>query len=99
MTPATPATPEDRETIPEAVLIGLEEVRADGEFNMLAYNSIIRDMLDRADTGGGPIGMEEGEYRGAICWLLDNKDRYMEALEAMGARRAVLLRFDRKESI
>lgn len=74
--------------IPDAVLQGLEEVRADGEHNMLERNSIIRDMLQRADTGGSPLGLQEGEYRKAILWLVDNESRYMEALKAMGARRS-----------
>ncbi|KKM95367.1 hypothetical protein LCGC14_1188910 [marine sediment metagenome] len=73
--------------IPEAVLQGLEEVRQEGGFNMLARNDIIRDMLHRADDGGYPLGLEEAEYRSAISWLVDNESRYMEALNEMGARR------------
>lgn len=73
--------------IPETVLQGLKEVRFDGEHNMLEWNSVIRDMLERADNGGYPIGVQESEYHAAILWLLDNEDRYMEALKEMGARR------------
>ena len=73
--------------IPEAVLQGLEEVREEGAFNMLARDDIIRDMMGRADDGGYPLGIEEAEYRQGISWLVDNKPRYMEALIAMGHRR------------
>ena len=74
-------------SIPEAVLIGLEEVRADGEHNMYGRDAVIHDMLGRADAAQWPLGIEEAEYRAAICWLADNDDRYMEALIAMGERR------------
>ena len=73
--------------IPEAVLVGLGEVRADGDYNMLARAEVIRDMLGRAGSGGSPIGIEEAEYRRGISWLADNEDRYMEALNEMGSRR------------
>ncbi len=76
------------DTIPEAVLEGLEEVRADGGYNMLARNDIIRDMMSRADSAGHPLGTTEAEYRQGSSWLVDNEDRYMEALNAMGARRS-----------
>ncbi len=75
------------DTIPEAVLQGLEEIRAGGAFNMLARNDIIRDMLQQADDGDCPAGIEEAEYRQGISWLIDNESRYMEALHEMGARR------------
>jgi hypothetical protein len=75
--------------IPEAVLLGLEEVRQEGAFNMLERDSVIRDMLARADDGGYPLDIEEVDYRKGISWLVDNKDRYMEALTAMGKRRIV----------
>lgn len=78
-----------QEAIPEAVLDGLEEVRADGQYNMLDYNGVVREMLGRADAGEWPVGIDEGEYRRGISWLVDNDARYMEALKAMGKRRKV----------
>lgn len=58
--------------IPENVLEALEEVRAGGETNMLARGVVISLVTD-----------EEAEV-----WLIQNKDRYMEALKAMGERRS-----------
>ncbi len=63
--------------IPEDVLEVLEEVRSGGETNMLARDTVIAlaDSISR-------------DYDEAVAWLEANKDRYMEALNAMGARRS-----------
>ena len=58
--------------IPEVVLEELEEVRASGATNMFARDTVISLVMEVE----------------AADWLLDNKDRYMEALNAMGARRS-----------
>ena len=60
--------------IPECVLESLAVVRSDGATNMLARNVVIMLVDDLCD-----------DYE-AVAWLEDNKDRYMEALKAMGAR-------------
>lgn len=80
---------EPQEAIPIDVLRALEEVRADGAYNMMERNSIIRYMLGLADGGGG-ASMEEAEYRQAISWLVDNPGRYMSAVVEMGNRRGTL---------
>lgn len=69
-------------TIPLSVLQCLEAVRSDDQFNMMARESVIQEMMDRADTWD-----EAEDYREAALWLYDNKPRYMEALNAMGAAR------------
>ena len=61
--------------IPECVLESLAVVRSDGATNMLARDVVIMLVDDLCD-----------DYE-AVAWLEDNKDRYMEALKAMGARR------------
>ena len=61
--------------IPECVLESLAVVRSDGATNMLARNVVIMLVDDLCD-----------DYE-AVAWLEDNKDRYMEALTEMGARR------------
>ena len=61
--------------IPECVLESLAVVRSDGATNMLARDVVIMLVDDLCDDDE------------AVAWLEDNKDRYMEALKAMGARR------------
>jgi hypothetical protein len=68
--------------IPESVLTTLEDVRAGGETNMMARDTVIAIILRDADEA-----MDEAAYREAAMWLYDNKGRYMEALRAMGERR------------
>lgn len=75
------------EPVPEHVLEGLEDLRASGVCNMLGRGDVIVSMMRCADDGEWPLTMEEVEYRTAIAWLLDNPDRYMEALIAMGEHR------------
>lgn len=65
--------------IPESVLTTLEDVRASGETNMLARETVLAIILRDADEAMDDVG-----YREAATWLYDNKDRYMEALTAMG---------------
>ena len=69
------------DTGPVSVLEWLEEARADGSFNMLARESVIRFIMELGDCETDPTIYE------AVTWLDDNKPRYMEALNAMGARR------------
>lgn len=64
--------------IPDTVLDELEEIRASGETNMYARKTVIRLLMDAA----GP------RYSEAAVWVIQNEDRYMEALNAMGARRS-----------
>ena len=59
--------------IPEDVLEALELVRSEGQTNM----------LDRQFV----IVLAEPEYPDAAEWLTNNRNRYMEALKAMGERR------------
>ncbi len=66
--------------IPDAVLDILEVVRSGGETNMMARNAVIRLALEHADDEGTAT-----QYA-AVMWLTDNDGRYMEALNAMGAR-------------
>ncbi len=68
------------EEIPKAVLEALEEVRASGVTNMLARTVVIQEMLNADD--------DDDQARKASLWLYDNEGRYMEALTAMGERRA-----------
>ena len=60
------------ETIPEEVLDALEVVRSGGMTNMLDRNFVLQLIED-----------DEAEV-----WLRENKSRYMEALIAMGNKRA-----------
>ncbi len=60
------------DAIPEEVLDALEEVRSSGATNMLARTVVI-DLID--------------DYE-AEDWLVENKGRYMEALNKMGERRS-----------
>ena len=73
---------ENLSAVPEAVLKALEQIRAEGHWNMLAYNSIVREMIELADSGD-----DLANWRAAASWLIDNKTRYMEALNQMGALR------------
>ena len=66
--------------IPEAVLVALEVVRASGVTNMLDRVTVINEML-AADED------DDWQAREASLWLDEHDDRYMEALNAMGARR------------
>ena len=61
--------------IPECLLESLAVVRRDGATNMLARDTVIMLVGDLCDADE------------AVAWLAQNKDRYMEALKAMGARR------------
>ena len=61
--------------IPECVLESLEVVRSDGATNMMAREVVIMLVGELCDDDE------------AVAWLVQNKDRYMEALKAMGARR------------
>lgn len=63
------------EQIPDEVLEALEIVRASGATNMYDRNAVIF------------LAGNEHEAYVAADWLEHNKPRYMEALEAMGARR------------
>ena len=69
--------------IPAVVLEVLEVVRSGGETNMMARDVVIllADEIEYLTDGAAEVGME------AVAWLIANKDRYMEALNAMGARR------------
>ena len=62
--------------IPETVLEALEEIRAGGETNMIMRQTVMKLISDT------------DEYPGAVLWLYDNNNRYMEALTAMGERLA-----------
>jgi hypothetical protein len=77
------ATIEQKDTspIPESVLEALEAVRASGQTNMLARSTVIT-LVDSYYDPDTIDGMDE-----AIDWLMDNKNRYVEALTAMGERR------------
>ncbi len=70
------------EGIPESVLTTLEDVRAGGETNMLARDTVIAIILRDADEA-----LDEATYREAAAWLFRESDRYMEALTAMGEHR------------
>lgn len=63
-----------QDSIPEDVIEALAEVRECGETNMLDRNYVIKLVW-------------EFDYVEAAAWLMDNKKRYMEALNAMGASR------------
>lgn len=58
--------------IPEHVLDALETVRDNSKFNMLARLQVINEFSDER----------------AAIWLLQNEERYIEALGEMGKRRA-----------
>jgi hypothetical protein len=62
------------EEIPKIVLTELEDVRAEGLYNMLDRASIISEISNSE----------------AYAWLTTNKDRYMEALDLMGRRRTAV---------
>lgn len=61
--------------IPTDVLDALEEVRDSGATNMLNREAVIH------------LGDWQG-FPGAMDWLVENEPRYIEALKAMGDRRA-----------
>lgn len=63
----------DKEPIPEFVIEALAVVRESGLTNMFARGVVI-DLV-------GDIDEPE-----AFNWLVENKDRYMDALMAMGKR-------------
>lgn len=60
--------------IPEYVLDALETVRDNSQLNMLARMQVINELSD--------------EDQKAASWLLQNEERYVEALGEMGLRRA-----------
>ena len=64
------------DTIPEIVLDALEEIRDGGATNMILRQQVMTLISDT------------DEYPEAVLWLYDNDRRYMEALTAMGERRA-----------
>lgn len=66
-----------QEEIPVEVLEWLEIARSDGSFNMMARNDVIRLIMEQ----------DESEGLDAANWLINNKNRYMEALTEMGKRR------------
>ena len=73
------------EEIPTEVLDALEFAREDSSYNMLDRDGVISVLLGHIDD---IIGIEPRiEARKAIDWLVENKNRYMEALTAMGERR------------
>lgn len=59
--------------VPDTVLDALERIRLTGRYNMHLRPAIINSCR---------IPDEES----AAMWLIDNPDRYMEALEALGTR-------------
>jgi hypothetical protein len=69
------------DSIPESVLVALEAVRASGEYNMMERIAVINWIAAQEEENWDTWG-------GASNWLYDNPNRYMEALRAMGARRA-----------
>lgn len=71
--------PLELDAVPESVLEALEAVRSPGTTNMLYRQAVIRFIPEYADDDAADE---------AIGWLIRNDDRYMEALNAMGARRA-----------
>ncbi len=72
--------------IPDEVLDALELARQDGRYNMLDRNGVISILLDQAEKVM-PLDHEKA-LRSSVDWLLEEgKDRYMEALTAMGERR------------
>lgn len=63
--------------IPDEVLDALEAARDTGKTNMILRQQVMKIISDL------------DEYPAAVLWLYDNDGRYMEALTAMGERRAV----------
>jgi len=69
------------DAIPECVLEALEAVRAGGRTNMLDRQAVILIASEYADDD------DDDSVEEAVDWLAANKDRYIEALKAMGERR------------
>jgi len=69
----------NEQPIPESVLNALEDVRESGMTNMFARETVIFYV--------DALGEDEADQFEAVTWLNDNDDRYMEALNEMGARR------------
>ena len=79
------------EAIPDCVLDVLEDVRASGETNMLAFNTVLsiisRDKIS-FEVRQGSVAVPSNSHSRAFMWLAGNEGRYMEALIAMRERRS-----------
>lgn len=58
------------EGVPMDVIEALAEVRENGHYNMFDRTNVTREAMEIDPDAG--------------MWLYDNKDRYMDALNAMG---------------
>lgn len=67
------------EEIPEEVIQILAEIREEGKYNMMDYTAVVGEALGIAVFMKGS--------REAAIWLMENKERYVEALKEMGERR------------